>query len=100
MGGFIPEGDREAATRDKKLQSAKRLVPPHPKEAPPVTLLKSGIDSVFWLQTKQEECLRRAFGRRFDHLQNNEYHIDDNPPATTSAPLCERLAEVDDESVP
>lgn len=52
------------------------------------------MDAVLLLETDRNECKRRALGRRFDEVSNNEYHIDDNPPPTTNAPLCERLMPV------
>lgn len=57
-------------------------------------LHESGFDSVLWLELEREECRRRALGRRVDIESENEFHIDDNPPPTHSAPLCERLLPV------
>ncbi len=42
--------------------------------------------------------MRRALGRRFDTADDKVYHIEDVPPSTTHAPLCERLAPMDEES--
>jgi len=41
--------------------------------------------------------MRRAVGRRFDPLDEKMYHIEDIPPPTDMAPLCERLIAMDDE---
>lgn len=63
-------------------------------------LIKSGLDAVIWLETSREECMRRALGRRYDSVNEKMYHIQDQPPLTTNAPLCERLTpmDVDEES--
>jgi len=42
------------------------LVQPTVKEAPPKTLIKSGIDAVIWFSLPADECQRRADGRRLD----------------------------------
>lgn len=42
--------------------------------------------------------MRRALGRRIDTSDDKVYHIEDVPPSTTHAPLCERLAPMDEES--
>ena len=59
--------------------------------------MKSGVDSVVWFDTNREECMRRALGRRYDSVNDNVYHIEDCPPLTTNAPLCERLTQMDQE---
>ena len=41
--------------------------------------------------------MRRALGRRFDNVNEKIYHIEDQPPLTTNAPLCERLLPMDEE---
>jgi hypothetical protein len=41
--------------------------------------------------------MRRALGRRFDSSDDKVYHIEDVPPSTTHAPLCERLTPMDEE---
>lgn len=41
--------------------------------------------------------MRRALGRRYDNVNDNVYHIEDVPPLTTNAPLCERLTCMDEE---
>jgi len=54
--------------------------------------LKSGLDAVLWFgNIERKECFRRAIGRRYDPLNDKIYHIEDGPPQTSSAPLCERL---------
>ena len=73
------------------------LVQPNAKETPSILLMKSGVDSVVWFDTKREECMRRALGRRYDNVNDNIYHIEDCPPLTTNAPLCERLTCMDQE---
>jgi hypothetical protein len=56
-----------------------------------VKLINSGLDSILWLEANRKECRRRALGRRIDIENDTQFHIDDNPPPTTQAPLCERL---------
>lgn len=41
--------------------------------------------------------MRRALGRRQDTETGNTYHIEDVPPPTTEAPLCERLVPIDED---
>ena len=59
--------------------------------------MKSGVDSLLWLDSKREECMRRALGRRYDSINEMVYHLEDQPPLTTSAPLCERLRPMDED---
>jgi len=54
-------------------------------------LIKSGLDAVIWFDCSRDECMRRALGRRYDPVNEKVYHIEDQPPLTTNAPLCERL---------
>ena len=35
-------------------------------------------------------------GRRYDNVNEKMYHIEDAPPLTTCAPLCERLTPMDE----
>lgn len=94
LSGYLPSIDREIVMRNEKLKSACRIIEPSEKPKPKETLIESGLDSVLLLETKPEECRRRALGRRVDMLNENEYHIDDNPPPTTNPLLCERLMPV------
>lgn len=94
LSGYLPSIDREICERNEKLKSACRIIEPSEKPNIRDTLIESGLDAVLWLETSREECRRRALGRRVDVLTENEYHIDDNPPPTTNAPLCERLMPV------
>lgn len=59
--------------------------------------MKSGVDSMLWFNTNREECMRRALGRRYDVQNDMMYHLEDLPPVTTSAPLCERLRPMDED---
>lgn len=59
--------------------------------------MKSGIDAVIWFDTSRDECIRRAIGRRYDNINEKIYHIEDLPPLTTNAPLCERMVKMDEE---
>ena len=71
---------------------------PTAKEELPRTLIKSGLDAVIWFDLNREECMRRALGRRFDNEEGKMYHIEDIPPPTDVAPLCERLVAMDEET--
>ena len=73
------------------------LVQPNEKEKPPVLLMKSGMDALLWLESSREECMRRALGRRYDFVNDYIYHLQDQPPLTTNAPLCERLRSLDED---
>lgn len=41
--------------------------------------------------------MRRAIGRRFDSEDQRVYHIEDIPPQTDMAPLCERLVPMSED---
>ena len=71
---------------------------PTEKEQPPEQLIKSGLDAVIVFDCEREMALQRAIGRRFDNVNDKMYHIQHQPPLTTSAPLCERLLPIDDDS--
>ncbi|CAI2385760.1 unnamed protein product [Moneuplotes crassus] len=94
LSGYLPEIDKEICERNEKLTTACRIIEPSDKPNIDDTLQESGLDAVLWLDTKREECRRRALGRRIDLTNDTEFHIDDNPPPTTSPPLCERLMQV------
>ena len=61
-------------------------------------MIKSGLDAVIWFDASREECIRRALGRRFDNVNEKMYHIEDQIPLTTNAPLCERLLPMEEEN--
>jgi len=91
----------ELTTREQEIKDMLLLVKPHEKEAPPKQLLPSGIDAVIWFDCQTQECLRRADGRRIDadiDVNAKVFHIEDVPPPTTEAPLCERLEPLSDDS--
>ena len=94
LSGYLPSIDKEICMRNEKLTSACRIIEPSDKPNIRDTLIESGMDTVLWLETSKEECRRRALGRRIDVLNDNEFHIDDHPPPTANAPLCERLMPV------
>lgn len=94
LSGYLPSIDRDIVIRNEKLRTACRIIEPSEKPQIPSRLIESGMDAVLWLETSREECRRRALGRRVDVANENEYHIDDNPPPTTNPPLCERLVPV------
>ena len=74
------------------LLTACRIIEPSQKDQIPIALIESGLDTVIWVDVKNEESRRRALGRRVD--SDTEFHIDDNPPPITQPPLCERLMPV------
>ena len=92
LSGYKPNPELDPIKRDEELQEALLLVQPTSKEAPPKTMIKSGIDAVIWFNLPADECQRRADGRRIDG-QNSDviYHVTDVAPPTDQAPLCERL---------
>ena len=98
LTGYVPLQESEKTMREEQIEEAYLLVQPTAKEAPSILLMKSGVDSVVWFDTKREECMRRALGRRHDPVMDNVYHIEDCPPLTTNAPLCERLTQMDQEA--
>lgn len=100
LSGYLPAQECEVNDREQKLQDAFLLVQPTAKELPPKTLIKSGLDGVVWFNLSRDECMRRAVGRRFDNEDEQMYHIEDIPPQTNMAPLCERLVPIDEESNP
>lgn len=75
LTGYLPAEECEQVTREKQIEDAYLLVQPTQKESPAILLMKSGIDSVLWFDTKREECIRRALGRRHDSVNDNVYHI-------------------------
>lgn len=91
MSGFIPKIERASVEWEEKLKKACRIVTPTYKPQPQPKLIESGLDSVIWLDANRKECWRRALGRWIDIENDTCFHIDDNPPPTTQAPLCERL---------
>lgn len=95
MTGYVPPQESEKTPREEQIEEAYLLVQPNAKETPSILLMKSGVDSVVWFDTSREECMRRALGRRYDSVNDNVYHIEDCPPLTTNAPLCERLTCMD-----
>ncbi len=97
LSGFVPKQEQEVIDREKEINDAYLLVQPTEKEQPPKILIKSGLDAVVWFDLSREECMRRALGRRFDPAEEKVYHIDDNPPFTDAAPLCERLIAMNED---
>lgn len=73
------------------------MVKGYSKPEPPKKLLRSGLDGVIWVDCSRDECMRRALGRRFDNVNEKVYHIEDQAPLTTNAPLCERLLPMEEE---
>lgn len=48
------------------------------------------------LEVENEECVRRAVGRRIDPTTETIYHLEDNPPPTDVKGLIDRLQEIND----
>lgn len=97
LSGFVPQVELTPINREQQIKDAFLLVQPTAKEEPPKTLIKSGLDAVIWFDLSREECMRRALGRRFDPETQKVYHIEDVPPPTNQAPLCERLVAMDED---
>ena len=97
LSGFVPAPEQERTEREAQAEEARLLVEPTAKEQPPRQLTRSGLDAVVWIDASREECMRRALGRRFDPVNEKVYHVEDQPPLTTNAPLCERLEPVDEQ---
>lgn len=95
LTGYVPLEECDKIPREEQIEEAYLLVQPNAKEIPSILLMKSGVDSVVWFDAQREECMRRALGRRYDSVNDNIYHIEDCPPLTTNAPLCERLKCMD-----
>jgi hypothetical protein len=95
LSGYVHKSENDPIQREKELEDALLLVQPNARELPPQELIKSGVDAVIWFQSTRKECQRRAIGRRYDGFNEKMYHIEDQPPLTTCAPLCERLKPMD-----
>ena len=67
-----------------------------PSEKPLDTRLKAGgLDLVLKVEVENEECVRRAVGRRIDPATETIYHIEDNPPPADVKGLAEKLKPID-----
>ena len=97
LSGFVPKQESEPIDREQQIEDAFLLVQPTAKEQPPKVLIKSGLDGVIWFDLSRDECMRRALGRRFDPEEQKMYHVEDIPPPTDLAPLCERLVPMNDD---
>lgn len=65
---------------------------------PKVVATKSGLDAMVFLNVSEEECLRRATGRKIDPTTNTIYHPEYNPAPEGDAKLQERLTEYNDDA--
>ena len=83
------------------MEEAFLLVQPNAKEVPPKCMIPSGLDAILWFDCEQDECQRRADGRRVDRDAEPEtreiYNVTTLVPPTNQAPLCERLEAVTEE---
>ena len=93
LTGHTPHPPVSAATA--KLEALYEISPPREQQERKQHKFKSGLDYVFWVQTPKEECLRRCLGQRVDPNTGLCYHVDDDPPPTSTAPLVEGLQVVD-----
>lgn len=93
----MPPQEKDQIDRETQLSEAQLLVRGYDKPEAPKKLLRSGLDGVIWIDCSRDECIRRALGRRFDNVNEKIYHIEDQPPLTTNAPLCERLLPMEEE---
>lgn len=99
LSGYIPPEELEMTERDKEIKEALLLVEPKPEEDVQKQLIKSGLDSVIYLDLPVQEALRRSDGRRFDSANPSQtYHVFDNLPPCDQAPLCERLLPLSEDN--
>jgi len=54
-------------------------------------LIQGAFDLIFYLETSNEEILRRIKNRKIDPVTNIIYHMEDNPPPAEDKKLNERL---------
>ena len=91
LSGYVCPSDREVALKETLLSEAEVLAKPTPLAQPPQELIQSGLDTVFWLKTSKEECIRRAFGLKKDVKNDTTYHVLNNPPPTANGDVIEKL---------
>lgn len=92
----MPEDELEPEIAYSKKQTAWKIAPPAYKDAPPVPLVPSGLDHIFYFSLDPNECLRRSFGRRIDLSTGVVYHVEDDQPPLTKSPLVERLQTMEE----
>ena len=59
------------------------------------TLIKSGLDLIIHLDIVEEECHRRASGRKVDPQTEITYHMEDSPPPGDDKKIQERLVPIE-----
>ena len=97
LSGFLPSDERAEDEGYAKKQIAWKVAPPAYKDAPPVPLVPSGLDHIFYFDIDPKECLRRSFGRRMNNDTGVVYHVEDHQPPLYKSPLIERLVTMDEE---
>jgi len=96
LTGYIPEMDRPVTELTLFKDSLAMLMDTTIKPKPKRELIKSAFDLIFNIGIDDQECIRRAVGRRIDPTNGNIYHIEDNPPPNDNKVL-ERLKPVEEE---
>lgn len=95
LSGYKAGAELDPISRENALNDARLLAQPTPKEDPPKVLIKSGLDAILWMEADRFECMRRAYGRRYDHINEKMFHVEDILPPATMAPLCERMKPIE-----
>eukprot|EP00878_Enallax_costatus_P017746 GHUV01018646.1.p1 GENE.GHUV01018646.1~~GHUV01018646.1.p1 ORF type:complete len:277 (+),score=106.96 GHUV01018646.1:524-1354(+) len=86
----------DTAAEQALVEQASMVVPP-PLDALPQLQrpLRSGLDAVIVLGCDDESlAVKRALGRRLDPVTGRIYHLDFDPPPSSTPGLSERLVEV------
>jgi len=98
LTGYIPEIDKPVTDLILYKDSLSLLMDTTVKPKPKRELVKSVFDLSFNITIDDEECIRRAVGRRIDPNTGNIYHLEDNPPDPKDLKLIDRLKPIDDEN--
>ncbi|EGR31169.1 hypothetical protein IMG5_116400 [Ichthyophthirius multifiliis] len=91
LSGFMPKDEVIQSEFEKSVQKASLIVKGKEVEIVKRSLIKAGLDNVFYINIDKTESLRRALGRRYDPFTKQYYHLDDNIPPVDNAPLVERI---------
>jgi len=80
LSGFIPECEKVSNELEIIEKNFEVFLDKTNKKQIKNTLINSGLDYVFYLDTDYIECVRRCFGRRLHPQTFKIYHLEDNPP--------------------
>ncbi|RKO93481.1 hypothetical protein BDK51DRAFT_25580, partial [Blyttiomyces helicus] len=87
-------------TPKEKPQRRRSLIAPADPKGPAAGALPtatSGIDTVIMIDVENETAVKRAAGRRADHIAGGEYHLENAPPPAGVPGITERLAPLPDD---